>query len=136
MAGTRPILVVLWSFHQPVLYIEIASLRLTLEPSMPTSSPRTIPAGEFKTRCLSLMDTVRDTGEEIVITKHGHPVVRLVPIYGTAEVPELFGSCRGEITVHGDIVAAPPLDEGWKRDWMAQWAKWLEKPVASETHEA
>ena len=130
------ILVVFWSFHQCMPYIWIASLQQTLELGMSTVNPRTIPAGEFKTRCLSLMDTVRDTGEEIVITKHGHPVVRLVPIYGAAEVPELFGSCRGEITVHGDIVAAPPFDEGWKRDWMVQWAKWLEKPVGSETHEA
>ena len=30
-----------------------------------------IPAGEFKSKCLKLMDQVRDTHEEIVITKHG-----------------------------------------------------------------
>lgn len=114
----------------------VTKLRQTLELSMSTTSLRTMPAGEFKTRCLSLMDTVRDTGEEIIITKHGHPVARLAPIYGAGEVPELYGSCHGEITVHGDIVAALPLDESWKRDWTAQWARWLEKPVAPETHEA
>ena len=29
---------------------------------------RTIPAGEFKAKCLKLMDEVRDTGEELIIT--------------------------------------------------------------------
>ena len=40
---------------------------------------RTISAGEFKNRCLALMDEVNETGEEIVITKYGKPVSRLVP---------------------------------------------------------
>jgi len=41
---------------------------------------RTMPAGEFKARCLRLMDEVKDTGISIVITKRGRPVSRLVPI--------------------------------------------------------
>ncbi len=39
-----------------------------------------IPAGEFKAKCLKLMDEVNATGEELVITKRGKPVARLVPI--------------------------------------------------------
>ena len=101
---------------------------------MSFGSPRTIPAGEFKTRCLSLMDTVRDTGEEIVITKHGHPVARLAPIYEIGGHQDLFGSCRGEMTVHEDIVSALPLDESWREDWAAQWAEWLAKPEDVEPH--
>ena len=42
--------------------------------------PRTIPAGEFKNRCLALMDEVNETGATIVITKRGRPVSRLVPV--------------------------------------------------------
>jgi prevent-host-death family protein len=38
---------------------------------------RTIPAGEFKAKCLALMDEVAATGDEIVITKRGKPVARL-----------------------------------------------------------
>jgi len=33
-----------------------------------------IAAAEFKARCLELMDRVRETGVEYVITKHGTPV--------------------------------------------------------------
>lgn len=38
---------------------------------------RTIPAGEFKAKCLALMDEVARTGEAVVITKRGKPVARL-----------------------------------------------------------
>ena len=41
--------------------------------------PRTIPAGEFKAKCLKLMDEVNETGMPIIITKRGRPVSRLVP---------------------------------------------------------
>ena len=41
---------------------------------------RTIPAGEFKAKCLKLMDEVNETGATIVITKRGRPVSRLVPV--------------------------------------------------------
>lgn len=36
-------------------------------------------ASEFKARCLKLMDEVQQTGEEIIITKNGRPVSKLVP---------------------------------------------------------
>lgn len=41
---------------------------------------RTVSAAEFKAHCLRLMDEVRATGIEIVVTKHGRPVSRLVPV--------------------------------------------------------
>ena len=37
-------------------------------------------AAEFKARCLQIMDQVKETGAEVTITKHGHPVAKLVPI--------------------------------------------------------
>ena len=38
-----------------------------------------MPAGEFKARCLKVMDQVHKTREPVVITKHGKPVAKLVP---------------------------------------------------------
>lgn len=50
---------------------------------------RTISASELKAKCLEVMDEVAASGQELVITKDGQPVLRLVP-YGTR--PEkLFG---------------------------------------------
>ena len=53
---------------------------------------QTVPAGEFKQRCLALLDQVAETGQPIVVTKRGRPVARLVPIK-TLENP-LEGSIR------------------------------------------
>jgi prevent-host-death family protein len=66
-----------------------------------------IAAGAFKARCLDLMDRVRETGAEYVITKHGRPVAKLVPVVETARQP-LFGSMRG--TVLGYDRPFDPID--------------------------
>jgi prevent-host-death family protein len=72
------------------------------------AAPRTIKASEFKARCLKLMDEVAETGEEIVITKHGRPVSKLAPY---REKPELlFGRNRDNIRILGDIVSPMPAD--------------------------
>jgi prevent-host-death family protein len=39
-----------------------------------------IPATAFKAHCLEWMDYVHDTGREVVVTKHGKPVAKLVPV--------------------------------------------------------
>ena len=59
----------------------------------------TIPAAQFKAQCLSLLDRVGPEG--IVITKHGRPVAKLVPI--TTEPAALIGSLKGKLTIKGDI---------------------------------
>ena len=72
-------------------------------------TPAVIKASEFKTKCLQLMDRVAETGEEIVITKNGRPVSRLLP-YRT-KPRTLFGIDRGRIELVGDIIE--PLDVEW-----------------------
>jgi antitoxin (DNA-binding transcriptional repressor) of toxin-antitoxin stability system len=42
------------------------------------------------------MDRVRETGGEYVITKHGTPVAKLVPVTGSAP-QSLFGSMKGTV---------------------------------------
>ncbi len=68
-----------------------------------------IPAGEFKAKCLKLMDQVAKTREPIIITKHGKPVAKLAPVEN--EVKSLFGYMKGTVTILGDIVS--PIDEKW-----------------------
>jgi prevent-host-death family protein len=71
---------------------------------------REVSAGDFKARCLALMDEVRDRGGEYIITKRGEPVAKLVPV--STERRPLLGSMKGTIKVLGDIVG--PLDEPWE----------------------
>jgi prevent-host-death family protein len=65
--------------------------------------------GEFKAKCLGIIDEVNRQGGEIVLTKRGKPVARLVP--AVAVVPKFFGWMAGTMEIHGDIVA--PTGEKW-----------------------
>lgn len=75
-----------------------------------TVQRETIKASEFKARCLQLMDEVKKTGKEIIITKNGKPVSKLVPVRKRPR--SLFGAHQGEIKVKGDIVS--PIDTEWE----------------------
>ena len=55
-----------------------------------------VAAAEFKARCLELMDRVRETGAEFVVTKHGTPVAKLVP-YAERARRSFFGSMKGTV---------------------------------------
>jgi prevent-host-death family protein len=68
-----------------------------------------IGAGDFKAKCLKLLDEVARTREPLVVTKHGKAVAKLVPI-----PPEtgLFGALAGSVRQEGDIVS--PLDNEWE----------------------
>ncbi len=71
-----------------------------------------IEASEFKIKCLKLMDEVAETGEDIVITRNGRPVSRLVPY---REKPKtLWGIDRGRFEILGDIIE--PIDVEWEAE--------------------
>lgn len=72
-----------------------------------------VPAGKFKATCLKLMDEISRTGEEIVITKHGRPVAKLVPVDADVARPT-FGLLADQTAIYGDIVE--PIDEAWEAD--------------------
>jgi prevent-host-death family protein len=73
---------------------------------------RRIAAGEFKATCLAVLDEVQRERREIVITKRGKPVARLVPVEDVA--PEIFGRMKGTLKILGDIVG--PTGELWDAD--------------------
>jgi prevent-host-death family protein len=70
---------------------------------------KNIAAGEFKAKCLSLLDEVAEHRLELVITKRGKPVAKLVPV--VSEKPRLLGRMAGTIQITGDIVN--PTGEVW-----------------------
>ena len=76
------------------------------------NGPRTIKASEFKAKCLKLMDEVAENGEEIVITKNGKPVAKLIAY---RERPKtLFGIDKGRLEILGDIIS--PIDVEWEAE--------------------
>jgi len=73
---------------------------------------KTMAAGQFKARCLKVMDEVRSTREPVVITKKGRPVAKLVPADGQPD--NVFGCMRGEVEIVGDIVSSSVPLEDWE----------------------
>ena len=69
-----------------------------------------VAAAEFKARCLELMDRVRETGAEYVITKHGVPVAKLVPVVERARQP-FVGAMKGTVLEYQRPL--DPLDEDY-----------------------
>ena len=71
----------------------------------------TIPAGEFKARCLQIMDDVAETHSEVVITKYGRPVAKLVPL--DDETPDSFGAMSGTVNyLEAELVS--PDHQAWE----------------------
>lgn len=69
-----------------------------------------MPAGIFKERCLTIMKEVQATGEPVVVTKRGKPLVKLVP--AEKETGGLLGCMAGKIKIVGDIESPIPVE--WK----------------------
>ncbi len=62
---------------------------------------KTIAAAKFKEQCLALLDRVGSDG--IIITKHGKPVAKLIPIH--TDSARLIGSFKGKIKIKGNILS-------------------------------
>ncbi len=84
---------------------------------------RTVAAGEFKAKCLAIMDEVQARRETVVITKRGKPVAKLVPAeseYDPKKDP-IFGFMKGKGRIVGDLgdIVGPIVpEEDWDdRDW-------------------
>lgn len=60
------------------------------------SKSASVGAAEFKARCLELVDHVKEARAEYVVTRHGKPVARLVPVEAETPVSPL-GSMRGTV---------------------------------------
>lgn len=71
-----------------------------------------IQAGQFKAKCLQLMDEVDEKHISFTITKHGRPVARLVPI--ETKTKSTFGCLKNTVSIQGDIVS--PIKVEWDAD--------------------
>jgi prevent-host-death family protein len=76
----------------------------------------TIGSYDAKTHLPALLKRV-EAGEEITITRHGHPVARLVPVGGAAlphpdELVDRLLSFRGRHTLGPELTVRDLIDEG------------------------
>ncbi len=73
---------------------------------------KTMPAGEFKARCLRVMEEVKKYRTPVVITKKGRPVAKLVPPDEPAT--DVFGCLAGSARIVGDIEAPVLAAQTWR----------------------
>lgn len=69
-----------------------------------------VAAGEFKAKCLGLLEKVHRGRQSYVITKHGKPVAQLVPVKDV-EISNRK-RLRSSVIFEGDVVS--PLDVEWE----------------------
>ena len=61
-----------------------------------------IAAGEFKAKCLKIMDEINKTGKSMIVTKRGVPVMKVVPIREVkvqGEKDPIFGRLKGLVEI-------------------------------------
>jgi prevent-host-death family protein len=83
---------------------------------------RTIAAGQFKAKCLAILDEVKESGEAVVVTKRGKPVAR-VESCEAVRPPQakrsLLGFMRGMVTIpEGVDLVSSDFDE---KEWLDNW---------------
>jgi len=72
---------------------------------MPAEERRQFNIHEAKTHLSRLLERVEE-GEELIISRAGKPVAKLVPI-GQAAVPRTPGLWRGRVVIHDDFDELP-----------------------------
>lgn len=65
-------------------------------------------ASEFKAKCLKIIDEIAETGETVVVTKRGVPLVKVMPIQ--ERLKSMYGVDKGKIKILGDIVSPMPSE--------------------------
>ena len=67
-------------------------------------------ASEFKAKCLRAIDEVAASGDELIVTKNGKPLVKMVPY--RAKRATLWGAYADRLKIHDDLVE--PIDVDWE----------------------
>lgn len=73
--------------------------------------PQTISKSQFKPRSLEYFRRIEQTGEELIITDHGHPVLKIVPYVEDEEA--LFRGLRNTVLRY-DEPLEPVAEDEWE----------------------
>ncbi len=84
---------------------------------------KTMAAGEFKAKCLAVMDEVQAKRTTVTITKNGKPVACLVPAPFEGKDP-IFGFYANKGKIVGDITEPLYTDAEWEEFFEAEAAKY------------
>ena len=69
-----------------------------------------ISKSKLKANMLRVFREIEESGEELIVTDHNRPVLRIQPIAGKRSAEEVFGALQGKVIYHEDI-NTPTTDE-------------------------
>ncbi len=72
---------------------------------------KTVSKSELKAHMLEYFRTVEETGEELVVTSHKKPTLKVVPLAAKKSVDEIFGGMRKVAKINGAL--DDPETEAW-----------------------
>jgi prevent-host-death family protein len=65
---------------------------------------KTVLISEFKAGCIGLLHEVQETKEELLVTKRGRPLARILPARESGKTPRTPGDSAECARIEGDIV--------------------------------
>jgi antitoxin (DNA-binding transcriptional repressor) of toxin-antitoxin stability system len=77
--------------------------------AMTTVTP-TISKGKLKARMLEIFREIEQSGQELIVTDNGKPVLKIATIMPKKSVEEVFGDLYGTAVIREDI-NTPTIDE-------------------------
>ncbi len=81
-----------------------------------TVKPKEIGAGEFKAKCLAIIDEVNRSGQEVIITKRGNAMAKLIPFASPTKKEPFIGRLEGIGVIVGDpddLIKPVFAEEDW-----------------------
>lgn len=66
---------------------------------------------ELKAHMLDFFRRVEETGEELIVTSHRKPVLKVVRLNDTRSVDDVFSDLRGKALFSDDQALAPETEE-------------------------
>lgn len=65
---------------------------------------KTLLVSEFKAHCVGVLNEVADFREEVIITKRGQPLARIVPVHLPAQGDRVAGDYAKKGAIHTDLL--------------------------------
>lgn len=97
---------------------ETANLTIGSDPDTLISALRAMSISEFKATCLAVLETVRRTGEPVLVTKRGEPIAEVVPASRPASQKRRLGALSGTGRIVGDLTSPVAGEDEWEA-WRA-----------------
>jgi prevent-host-death family protein len=72
-----------------------------------------ISISKFKATCLELLRNVKETGQPILVTKHGEPIAEVRPPESPRRATSPVGCMKGRTAILGDIIS-PVTEKDWE----------------------